>query len=445
MLIKRVGIVVDNPRRDLAGLAEIAARIADFEVEVDLVPMYFCKQYLIGCRPDMVVFNYMRSSNSALIAIAHNLGIRTAVLDTEGGVWVDIADYVKSIGSSNAEPVDLYMTWGSIQETELQKLDPLPAKKILVTGHPRFDRYLNRPPLIQQKEYVLINSNFPTLFPRYESFSSEFKISQSAGGLTEIGASSRFRSVTIAYGRFVQFVSELVVQLPEVNFVLRPHPFESDDRYRLLFGPFKNLRVGSESDIISDLERAYCLLQFDCTTAIEASLVGVPVGSIETCDFGQVRQVLPRLVSVNLSSVPDGIDFIETVKRGSFSSSSNQPTDLLKAYFGPLDGAAGSRIAAAVNEVLLSGGAQSKQLVGLKNRLIFILFRLFGFLPFYCMSLLRGVSLSRIAEKRFMSADVVKSVDREGLAVFDVFGSSLNVLQVPGVVRFSARGLRSGS
>lgn len=203
---------------------------------------------------------------------------------------------------------------------------------------------------------MLVNTNFPSIFPKFESIEAEFSIAGANSGMSKAELESFFRDTAIVYGRFLEFVINVVSASPDIQFLIRSHPFEDESRYRIIFSSYRNVTVSSSGDVYDVLRRCDCLIHFDCTTAIEASLLGVPVGSIEACDIGQPRQRLPRAVSEGLRSVDETIDFISRAQQRPIEKSdrSQRASQILREYFGPLDGRADVRIATV--------------LVGLKGR-----------------------------------------------------------------------------
>jgi surface carbohydrate biosynthesis protein len=411
----KVAIVIDNPDRDLLALRDVAVNLVSMQVTVDLVPMYFIKPYMLGELPNIIIFNYARINNSHLIKMANNLNIKTAVLDTEGGVWVDLNIFVNIVKSSRAPCLDLYMTWGESQKIALAEVHPKIAENFYITGHPRFDRNINMVINRTDDSYVLINTNFPSVFPKYESFESEFNISQNSGALSIEAASEFFRNATVTYGKFLEFISNLIGVMPETKFLIRTHPFENESRYRVIFINSKNVTVSSSGDVYHAFKNAFCLIHFDCTTAIEAHLAGLPVGSIETCYFGQKRQLLPKSLSKELFTINEAIEFINKSKSEIHLESKKRSfDDLLINFFGPLDGLAAKRIAEAVLLIVNKfDNKPNRKVATIMEYISIFCYKFFKFLPFYFFILLKGSSKKRIDEKSFNLNDLLLENNNE--------------------------------
>ena len=81
-----IGLVVDNPKRDLDGLVLLSRQLAARGISSALVPMYQQGIEIPLLDVNAVVLNYARPNNRALIESYKAMGLSVFVLDTEGGV-----------------------------------------------------------------------------------------------------------------------------------------------------------------------------------------------------------------------------------------------------------------------------------------------------------------------------------------------------------------------
>src|SRR4051794_39502735 len=174
-----VCLVVDNPLRDLEGLVLLARQLVTRGARATLVPMYEQGFDIPALRPDLVLVNYTRPNNADLIKSYKRAGILVGVLDTEGigGKNADqFASMVKSAGCPDL--VDLYCVWGQAQHAAFVRHGTVAADILHATGCPRYDfcappwrAALPKPSV--GSGYVLINTNFPTVNPRFSDGSSD--------------------------------------------------------------------------------------------------------------------------------------------------------------------------------------------------------------------------------------------------------------------------------
>jgi hypothetical protein len=76
---------------------------------------------------------------------------------------------------------------------------------------------------------------------------------------------------------FVQLITRLSIELPDLNFIIRPHPAENIAYYTTIFGATKNVQVVHEGNVAPWLLACRALIHDGCTTGIEAYFGDVPV------------------------------------------------------------------------------------------------------------------------------------------------------------------------
>src|ERR1700761_7777399 len=200
-----VCLIVDNPLRDLEGLVLLGRQLAVRGATVTLVPMYEQGFDVLALRPDLVLVNYTRPNNADLIKSYKRAGILVGVLDTEGigGKNPDqFAEMVKSVGCN--ELVDLYCVWGQAQHAAFLRNGTVPAELLHATGCPRYDfcaapwrTALPQPSVAPG--YVLINTNFPTVNPRFSGSSSAEEESMVQAGFSREFARQFIADAALAY------------------------------------------------------------------------------------------------------------------------------------------------------------------------------------------------------------------------------------------------------
>jgi surface carbohydrate biosynthesis protein len=311
----RVCLIVDNPLRDLEGLVLLGRQLATKGAEVALVPMYEQGFDVPVLRPDLVLVNYTRPNNADLIKSYKRAGILVGVLDTEGigGKNPDqFAEMVKSAGCTDL--VDLYCVWGQAQHAAFLRHDTVSADLLHATGCPRYDfcatpwrAALPKPSV--DAGYVLINTNFPVVNPRFSNSSSD---EQEA--MVQAGFSREFARQFVAdAGRAYRSVLDISIKLAKlfagVQFVLRPHPFENIASYDA-FAELPNAHVIQEGTSLEWISGARLLIHQNCSTAIEATMLRVEPLSMEWFNTPALRLQAATEVSRGASSEADLIDLV---------------------------------------------------------------------------------------------------------------------------------------
>lgn len=342
---QKICLIVDNPLRDLDGLVLLAWHFAQHNFQVWLVPMYDQAFDIRAIRPDFVLLNYVRNNNLQHVYAYLQEGIKVGVLDTEGTGGKTPEEFAKLVGSSGgAQHLDLYCTWGSSQATALETAGVVSANRIFITGCPRYDfcaepwrDALPRPQI--KPGYVLINTNFPIVNPRYSAGSQdEFKTMLSAGFDAEFAA-QYIADARQAHQGMVKLIDELCKSFPSQQFVLRPHPFESRDSYEGL-SQHTNFQIRQEGTSLEWLNQCSLLVHLNCSTAVEASMLGKPAISPAWLDTPALRVPGPHQVSEHAASV-------QALKE-MFAVPSPAKTQQIERVYHSIDGQSSARTVHAV-------------------------------------------------------------------------------------------------
>lgn len=274
--MKKISIIVDNPQRDLAGYTYLAEELVKKNYLVFLTPMYnFHEIFLIN--PDLVILNHARkekllSSGVDLIMKYCSLtGIKIIIIDSEGGLFKSnfVNKYKKFINESGNK-IDKYFLWGSNKISLVNKKN---KEKYIVAGHPKFDlfflRNYNNKFLMEfdKKNYILVNSSFSRLNP----------IEGDIIGLKELKKhknSKLFYNQKLYFDKLLKFLKSFSALNKNINFILRPHPFESLETYRKEFTNYSNIEVLNKGDIFFYLKKCKFVINHNCQTSLDAILAG---------------------------------------------------------------------------------------------------------------------------------------------------------------------------
>ena len=310
-----VCLIVDNPLRDLEGLVLLGRQLAAANAKVTLVPMYEQGFDVPHLRPDLVLVNYTRPNNADLIKSYKRAGILVGVLDTEGigGKNADqFAEMVKSAGCPDL--VDLYCVWGQAQQAAFLRHGTVPADLIHVTGCPRYDfcaapwrAALPKPAVAPG--YVLINTNFPTVNPRFSNSSSDEQEAMVQAGFSREFARQFIAEAGHAYRSVLDMSIKLAKHFSGVQFVLRPHPFENIRSYDTL-AELPNAHVLQDGTSLEWISGARLLIHQNCSTAIEATMLKVEPLSMEWFNTPALRLEPASKVSRIAGSEADLIDLV---------------------------------------------------------------------------------------------------------------------------------------
>lgn len=318
----RVAIVVDNPFRDLEGVTLVARELARRGAATWLVPMYDQPFDVPGIRPHVVVANYVRANNKRLLAgyRAHGAGI--VILDTEGNGGEDCAEYAGAIRREHAQGiVDRYCLWGREQEQAFLAGSGLAREQIVRAGSPRHDLYSPRWRHYQSAQgpedtgYLLINTNFPIVNPRFDPDTESVIRAWVRAGIDEKFARDFAADAVQLHPRYLEVVESVVQRFPDARFVLRPHPFERPDFYQR-FERHPNLRVIQRGQSLEWVRGSRAVLHLNCATGIEAAMLGVETVAFEWINTPVARQKIASSVSHAARSPEDLFDKVARLLAG---------------------------------------------------------------------------------------------------------------------------------
>ena len=301
----KVCLIVDNPLRDLEGIALIAWHLAKKNILCYVVPMY-CQSFdILAIKPDIVLVNYIRPNNVPLLLRYKKDNIKIAVLDTEGSPGKDMHKFAKHVSQiKERNLIDLYCMWGIEQFQAFETKRVFQENILKITGCPRYD-YCKTPykktlPKLAKQNYILINTAFPIPKPKCTKGTMSEE-----NALLEVGHEKQFvkkflNDIKVAHKKTIEIISRLCKQFPNQNFILRPHPFESSKPYeKLLIN--SNFEIKQTGTSLEWLNGCICLIHFNCSTAIEATMLNKKSISLEWLNTDTLKSLAPP---INVSYVP---------------------------------------------------------------------------------------------------------------------------------------------
>jgi surface carbohydrate biosynthesis protein len=217
-------------------------------------------------------------------------GCKITSIDEEGGL-VDYG-YEKFIrirySRETIKQASAVFTWGPEDNKALKKIFPDYAKKIHMTGSPRVDLwkpifydYWTNNYKKQTKPFILIPSNFGggfTVRPlndrikilnKGEYFDREPKLIHRILNRE----SEQFKLISF----FIEAIEKIAYKNKNFNIIIRPHPSENVETWKILFEKFPNVHVNRDDGVSLWIKNAFAIVHNGCTTALEASFFKKPV------------------------------------------------------------------------------------------------------------------------------------------------------------------------
>lgn len=283
--------------------------------------------------PGIFIAKSMRAGSKLMFDIITGLGHELVAWDEESLVRYDSPEYYAwRFTPDTFNRVRHLFAWG-VDDAEMFAAYPgNHGVRVHTTGNPRAD--LLRPELrsyfdaecaqIRQRhgEFVLVNTNFSFVNP----FLKDIALVRPAGlfgrpeSRTAAGMSSEFAQSMAAhqaqiFEHFRRLLPALARRFPERKIILRPHPSEDHELWRVLLGEHANVEVLHEGNVVPWLMSAAVLVHNGCTTAVEAALVERPVVAFRPVRSASLDYALPNALSHDASSIDEVLETVAAVLR----------------------------------------------------------------------------------------------------------------------------------
>jgi surface carbohydrate biosynthesis protein len=420
-----IALVVDNPFRDLPGLILTGMQLCQAGYTCYLVPLNLRDWEIWSLAPDFVLLNYLKKNNQDFARCAMDAGMRVGILDTEGGIFTSLDAYGVEIAPDNEvrSRIECFCSWGPKLADYITENGWFSDQQITVTGCPRFDFYAApwRTASLEASRYaddygrplVLISGIFTLANPAFEDPEEEARGVAAFLGrpVEEVFEWQRIeREAMLAH---VDLCNQLAARFPNVSFVYRPHPFEKLSTYTGLFAERDNLHVVKKGTVDGWILRASALIQRGCSTATEASMIGVPVLSPKWIP-GRGFMEAPESVSIQCDTFDHLASNLEEIVAGRLDiPTAIQDTiqQVTADWFLSIDGESHRRVANAI-----AGGMTGSSDVSLK----------------YCARAIDGVTYRNVAVGRRMRSLARRALGR---SVHWSFSRFENVFHDDGWVR----------
>jgi surface carbohydrate biosynthesis protein len=410
---RRVALILDHPQRDLPGLVLLARELCRRGAICHLVPLNSQEGELFALAPDFVLLNFTRVGTEGLAGRLLAAGIELGLGDTEGAyvsardmheegaTRASFEDYTGLLwrDPSLLKRISVACMWGPLLAEHLASGGWFAREQLEVTGCPRFDLYHPRwrsvfgggpggGPAAPRR--ILINTWYSIANPRLVPVSDNERQLRNIYRWPE----ERIRVYLDTERRAVQGCIEVARRLahdyPDVEILLRPHPFESDEIYRSGLAGLANVRVDCSGPVYPQIFRSSVLVTRGCTTAVEAALAGLPALSPQWVPTPFVNPI-SESVSIPCSDYKALRESVGEIIAGRFQASpalAERVDRVVSEWFYRNDGLAHIRVADAVLARLAGPRRVNEELCA-------------GFLRAYQSERRHGMSLHHVARRFF--------------------------------------------
>ncbi len=257
--------------------------------------------------------------------------------DEEGLVYKDRDVYLtRRVSSETLANVDQIFAWGEASARDMDIRAAKAGKRAIALGNPRLD--LLRPELhpyhaaevekIHREigDFLLFNTNFPSINLVVKREIPYHKRSSPQDQEFRQQAEKNYRSFIghrqFMFRAFRDLLPALARALPAgMKLVVRPHPAENPDVWKELARTHSNMIIASEGSVVPWVMASATLLHNDCTTAVEARLLGKePIAYIPKGTPENGSCFLPNAVSHQAHDLDGIMDFLAAIRDGNIDN-----------------------------------------------------------------------------------------------------------------------------
>jgi surface carbohydrate biosynthesis protein len=281
---------IEIANRELDGMLYLALHLAA-RGHSSLIGEYMVDRLVLKAGRPVCYFDndqYQKTNEAILAAGGIVLNINPEGLSLLDRSEATVANFAKV-----ADYATCLCTWGPKQRDLIARHVPPEKQDMLkVTGHPSFDlvsekfvpMYKNRSIIDEYGEgFILFNTN-------YGYFNHEMGCENYIRMLTSMKEWQIY--ATDEYKKFIRdiyeqqeklihhtidLIKDVAGEFPDKTIIVRPHPSENRSFYTSRLNGFDNVHVINKGNVRSWLASAGVVVHFDCTTGMEAMLMGVPV------------------------------------------------------------------------------------------------------------------------------------------------------------------------
>lgn len=246
----------------------------------------------------------------------------------------------------------LHCAWGP-RFADLLVAHGIPAERVRMTGHLRFDLY-HHPELLWSradlaKRYGLDPGRQWLLVPY--NFNMAYVTPDVVQYLMARGYALTpdfLHGVARARDEMTALLRVLADRFPELEIILRVHPagFEAEDLYRAEGQKRPNLHVIAEYDIANWISQAALTIVWNSTSAMEAMVAGRPVIAFEPFPFASVYGYDVNRIVPSFSTVDEVVAVVESLPDAQL----HYDWALFETWYAHRDGGNVDRLAAVVAE-----------------------------------------------------------------------------------------------
>lgn len=356
-------LLVDNKERDLPAMVKLGEKIlSKYNTRVVISNYHEVDDIFEIERKNItsVLFSYCKKDSKTRLVYASKSKYKVVVYDQEGANGFDCLG-IANIWKKNKQLisyVDSYNFWGEKQKKACLKISKnKKPKRNNVIGYIRNEINLHDNSEFFFKKYVIVCTNFAFVNPRYNTNEKEIETVKRAN-LYGKNTMKFYKEMQTRRIKFLHDTEKLIKNNKDINFLIRPHPYEDQEEWINLTQKYKNIKITTNKNALHQIRNAKCLLHIDSITSLEAAYNNVPAIS---CGYLINKSKLCFQVLSKTGLVANSYDDLNKKIKNYYFSKKTKNIKInknIKSYFGKLDGKRTDKLA---DELILNSKMKLNQ------------------------------------------------------------------------------------
>ena len=314
--------------RELLGKTLLAAKAVDRGWRVYMGGVDLHDHMATGFPPGLLIENNIPDTKATRLGQLKTKGYRIADLCEESIIYPDAQDYVaRKIGLRSLPATDVILATGARSQRDICALRKDAARKLVVTGNPRFDTLMPSVRVVYEDEarkirdrygrFLFVTTNFSSANP-FKTGLDVVAVLQRDGKLATPEQADLKRRQVAYKARHMKGMQTLLIEVARTgafdSIVLRPHPSENYETWQA-WASDPGVEIQYQGSANVWMLAADMVLHPGCTTGIEALLLDRWVASYVPEPEGEFVNQADR-VSVNVGSADELLTLVKKQQRG---------------------------------------------------------------------------------------------------------------------------------
>jgi surface carbohydrate biosynthesis protein len=332
-------LLIEIEKRELVSKSILAAKLYNAGYSVIIGQQWEIFKQLENIPLGIILFKgYHKIFHSAIIR-AKELGHIVLLHDEELFLQFPEKSFINSLDTKIINSYDAILTSG---KAEYDFLENLGFERLIKFGNPRSELlgefghklYDNQIKDIKDKyrDFILINTNFGITNSLWGNEETVKSAGIQAGYVNENNIElEKLWNENIKNEDYCwNLIEDLILKLKNLQFIIRPHPAESLDRWIKKYIDYDNVKIIREGNHVPWTQACQILIQSNCATGIEAAIMGKNVITIGTQESNEyVDNLSSNYFTEILSNSKDVIEKINLILKSDSDLSNFKPDNKL--------------------------------------------------------------------------------------------------------------------